>query len=91
MVDDKDYEQALTLYEQLRDRAQFYITQPSSQRALAAHVLAEAAERHGLRVRVCVPSIKEAVEAAHVDASPDDFILIGGSCYLVADYFTTCC
>lgn len=91
MVDDKDYEQALTLYEQLRDRAQFYITQPSSQRALAAHVLAEAAERHGLRVRVCVPSIKEAVEVAHVDASPDDFILIGGSCYLVADYFTTCC
>ncbi|MBR0273171.1 MAG: bifunctional folylpolyglutamate synthase/dihydrofolate synthase [Bacteroidaceae bacterium] len=88
MVDDKDYEQALTLYEQLRDRAVFYITQPSSKRALAADILAEAARHHGLCVRVCVSSIQEAVEAALADANPDDFILIGGSCYLVADYFS---
>ena len=89
MVDDKDYEQALTLFEQLRDSAVFYITQPSSKRALAAERLAEAAEAHGLTVLACVATIKEAVEAARADASPDDFLFIGGSCYLVADYFGT--
>ncbi|MBR1801179.1 MAG: bifunctional folylpolyglutamate synthase/dihydrofolate synthase [Bacteroidaceae bacterium] len=89
MVDDKDYEQALTLFEQLRDRAVFYITQPSSKRALAAERLAEAAEAHGVTVLACVATVKEAVEAARADASPDDFLFIGGSCYLVADYFGT--
>ncbi len=88
MVDDKDYEQALTLYERVRDRAVFYITQPSSKRALAANVLAAAAHKHGLDVRVCVPTIQQAVGAALAAACPDDFILISGSCYLVADYFS---
>jgi len=90
MVDDKDFEQALTLYEQVRDCAVFYITQPSSQRALEAKRLAEAAQAHGLSVKICVATIKEAVEAALKDAGPDDFVLISGSCYLVADYFATC-
>lgn len=90
MVDDKDFEQAVTLYERVRDRAVFYITQPSTKRALSAQRLAEAARAHGLQVEVCVESIKEAVEAALKDANPDDFVLISGSCYLVADYFSTC-
>ena len=88
MVDDKDFEQAVTLYERVRDRAVFYITQPSTKRALPAEVLTEAARSHGLRVRVCAPTIKEAVEAALKNASPDDFVLVSGSCYLVADYFS---
>lgn len=88
MVGDKDYRKAMALMAALRDRAEFYITQPSSERALPATVLAEEARRQGLTVRVCVSSIKEAVEAACSDASPDDLIFIGGSCYLVADYFS---
>ena len=91
MVDDKDYEQALTLYEQVRDRAVLYITQPSSKRALESRRLAAAAQAHGLLVKTCVPTIKEAVEAALADANPDDFVLISGSCYLVADYFSIFC
>jgi dihydrofolate synthase/folylpolyglutamate synthase len=90
MVDDKDFEQAVTLYDRIRDRAVFYITQPSTKRALSAQRLAEAARAHGLQVMVCVGCIKEAVEAALEDASPDDFVLVSGSCYLVADYFSTC-
>ena len=87
MVGDKDYRKAMALMAALRDRAEFYITQPSSERALPATVLAEEARQQGLNVRVCVSTIKEAVEAAYADASPDDLIFIGGSCYLVADYF----
>lgn len=87
MVGDKDYRKSMSLMSALRDRADFYITQPSSERALSATVLAEEARQHGLNVRLCVSTIKEAVEAAHADASPDDLIFIGGSCYLVADYF----
>ena len=87
MVGDKDYRKAMSLMTALRDRADFYITQPSSERALPATVLAEEARQQGLNVRVCVSTIKEAVEAAYADASPDDLIFIGGSCYLVADYF----
>lgn len=87
MVGDKDYRKAMSLMTALRDRADFYITQPSSGRALPASVLAEEARQQGLNVHVCVSTIKEAVEAAYADASPDDLIFIGGSCYLVADYF----
>ncbi len=88
MVGDKDYRKAMELMGALRDRAEFYLTQPSSERALPAETLAEAARQNGLRVRVCVPSIKKAVEAARADAHPDDLLFIGGSCYLVADYFS---
>ena len=90
MVDDKDFETALALYEDVRDRALFYITQPSSKRALAAEQLAKAAASHGLRVRTCTPTIKEAIGQALTDAGVDDFLLISGSCYLIADYFSTC-
>ncbi len=88
MVGDKDYRKAMELMAVLRDRADFYLTQPSSERALPAETLAEAARQNGLRVRACFHTIKEAVEAAHADARPDDLLFIGGSCYLVADYFS---
>ena len=90
MVGDKDYHKAMELMSTLRDRAEFYLTQPSSERALPAATLAEAARQNGLCVRVCEPSIKKAVEAARADAHPDDLLFIGGSCYLIADYFTLC-
>ncbi len=87
MVGDKDYERAMELMATLGPRASFYLTQPSSERALPAEVLAATARKHGLNVRACVPNIKEAVEAARAHANPDDLIFIGGSCYLIADYF----
>ena len=88
MVGDKDYRKAMELMAVLRDRAEFYLTQPSSERALPAETLAEATRQNGLRVRACVPTIKEAVETARAHAHPDDLLFIGGSCYLVADYFS---
>lgn len=90
MVGDKDYHKAMELMAALRDRAELYVTQPTSERALPAATLAEAARQHGLRVRVCEPSIKKAIGAARADAHPDDLLFIGGSCYLIADYFTLC-
>lgn len=87
MVGDKDYRRAVELLSTLRERAVFYLTQPSSQRALPAETLAEEARRYDLAVRLTTPNLQEAAEAASRDARPCDLIFIGGSCYLVADYF----
>ncbi|MCR5180034.1 MAG: bifunctional folylpolyglutamate synthase/dihydrofolate synthase [Bacteroidaceae bacterium] len=72
----------------------FYFTQPSCARALSAEVLAEAfcallpkdtSRNHVLTF----PSVSSAVEAALSDSDPDDFIFVGGSCYVVADLFAS--
>ncbi|MBP5770222.1 MAG: bifunctional folylpolyglutamate synthase/dihydrofolate synthase [Bacteroidaceae bacterium] len=84
MVNDKDYTEALRLLEQLKDRATFYFTQPSCQRALPVDVLAETYIRKGLHVYT-YPSVRIAVQTAMANASEDDFIFVGGSCYIVAD------
>ncbi len=84
MVNDKDYSQVLTELEKLSDRATFYFTQPSCQRALPAETLAcPFIEKH-FSVKIC-PTVPEAVHAAHSHASSDDLIFVGGSCYVVAD------
>jgi dihydrofolate synthase/folylpolyglutamate synthase len=44
----------------------------------------EKAATHGL-VGTHHPTVGEALQAARTDASTDDFIFIGGSCFIVAD------
>ena len=62
----------------------FYYTQPSVPRGLAVAQLAEAADALGMHGPT-FPCVGEAIEAAKNNATSDDFILITGSIFLVAD------
>lgn len=82
MVDDKDLNAVM---EMLPDDAVYYWTQPSSKRAFPVEKIAEMAEQHQLIGR-CFHSVMEAYQAAIREASDDDFIFVGGSSYVVADF-----
>ncbi|MBR4434388.1 MAG: bifunctional folylpolyglutamate synthase/dihydrofolate synthase [Bacteroidaceae bacterium] len=84
MVNDKDYQFALSELERLQERATYYFTQPSCKRALPAAELAAPYLAKNLPVRTFA-TVQAAVQAALADAAPDDFIFVGGSCYVVAD------
>ena len=81
MVDDKDLDAVLAL---LPQNAHFYWTQPSSHRAFPVEKVAEEALAIGLK-GTQYPTVLAAYEAAKAAASPDDFIFIGGSSYVVSD------
>lgn len=81
MVNDKDACGALSL---MPKDAKWYFTAPSCARALSADKLAEVGRAFGLRGNI-YPSVADAYRAALAAASPDDFIFIGGSCYVIAD------
>lgn len=83
MVNDKDINGVLAL---MPKNAIYYFTQASVSRALSVEDFAAQAEKHGLRGKnyADVPS---AVKAAMHEANDDDFILIGGSTFIVADAY----
>lgn len=81
MVDDKDIDTVLGM---MPLHAVFYFTQASTHRAIPAEKVAEKAEAHGLHGMV-FHSVAEAYQTALNDASPRDFIFVGGSSYVVAD------
>ena len=81
MVNDKDIDEVLSM---MPKEAVYYFTQASIRRALPAREMQEKAARYGL-IGKSYPSVKSALQAAHNDASTDDFIFIGGSCFIVAD------
>ena len=85
MVDDKDIDTVLAM---LPRQAQYYFTQASTHRAIPVEHVADLAARHHLSGRTFA-SVPEAYRAALTDASPDDFIFIGGSSYVVADLLTS--
>lgn len=85
MVDDKDIDGVLSILPQAKDRPTvYYWTQASTKRAFPVSQLALKASEHGLQGRQ-YSSVSEAYLAAQRDASPDDFIFVGGSSYIVAD------
>lgn len=84
MVGDKDYVHAVELLSALRGRVSYYVTQPSCARALSNKVLADEFARHGIQARCC-SSVDAALKRVLLDATPSDFIFVGGSCYVVAD------
>ena len=86
MVSDKDVEHVLDL---LPKDAIYYFTQASTKRAIQAAVVKTLAAQHGLTGE-SYPSVVEAYRAAVKAASPQDFIFIGGSSYLVGDYLKKC-
>lgn len=81
MVNDKDITSVLKM---MPKNAKYYFTQASIKRAMPADDLKNMAERFGLMGN-SHPNVKEALEAALSDSSDDDFIFVGGSCFIVAD------
>ncbi len=81
MVNDKDIHGVLTL---LPKEAKYYFTRAKVARALMPEELQNAALEYGLHGN-CYPSVTEAFKAAREEASSEDFIFIGGSCFVVAE------
>jgi dihydrofolate synthase/folylpolyglutamate synthase len=84
MVNDKNLEQALAV---LPNDAHYIFTQAKIPRALPAADFAKQALAFGLNGTV-ISSVHEAVEKARKNAGANDMIFIGGSTFVVADYFS---
>ena len=82
MVSDKDVNGVLALAPK---NATYYFTQPSTHRALPVERLQEAASLSGLSGD-CYETVEEAFAAAQKAARKSDFIFVGGSNYVVADF-----
>lgn len=81
MVDDKDIN---TVMDMLPKDADYYFCQASTHRAIPVERVAEIADAHGLKGEQ-YHTVKDAYEAAIKNATPEDFVFIGGSSYVVAD------
>lgn len=86
MVDDKDIDGVIRL---LPKNATYYFTQADTHRALPCHVVREKAEAIGLKGRDYA-TVKDAYTDALRHAAHDDFIFVGGSSYVVADFLKHC-
>ena len=84
-VDDKDIRPVLNA---LPKNAVYYLSQPSTHRALNRHTLLALARCYGLTGRAFA-SVGEAYGTALNEAAPDDFIYVGGSNFVVADFLQT--
>ena len=85
MVSDKDITAVLAM---MPKSAIYYFTQASIQRAMPAAELQEKASAFGL-TGDHYPNVKAALEAAKTDSNANDFIFVGGSCFIVADLLAT--
>lgn len=86
MVDDKDIDSVIKL---LPKNALYYFTEADNHRALPWITIQEKAVANGL-YGGGYPSVKEAFTAAVKAAAHDDFIFVGGSSYVVADFLKDC-
>ena len=84
MAADKDVEAVLDV---LPAEAHYYFTQASVRRAMPATDLAEKASAKGLQGKA-YPDVSSAYNAAMEAAEANDFIFIGGSSFVVADFLT---
>ncbi len=81
MVKDKDRSKILAL---LPTPAHYIFCQANIPRALDAHTLAHEAQNFNLTGEV-KPDVNEALATARLRATPNDFIFIGGSTFVVAE------
>lgn len=81
MVNDKDIDHVIPL---LPKSAKYYVCQANIERAIPANDLSMMLENHRLECTVCGP-VKDAFDAAENEASPEDIIFVGGSCFVVGD------
>lgn len=84
MVNDKSIDHVLAL---LPSEAHYIFTQAAIPRALDAARLAEQAAQIGLAGEI-IPDVKQAVAHALELANPNDFVFVGGSTFVVSDYFS---
>ena len=82
MLEDKD---VIGVMSHLPKDATYYFCRPGTKRALSEQSLQVFGQQLGLEGK-SYPSVSEAYEAALQDSSEDDFIFVGGSNYVVADY-----
>lgn len=85
MVNDKDINSVLSMMPQ---NAIYYFTRASVKRALPSESLSEKASAYNLKGK-CYPTVEAALEAAKSEASANDFIFVGGSCFIVADLLSS--
>ena len=81
MVSDKDIAAVLSM---MPKNAEYYFTQAGIKRAMPAEELKEKAARFGLEGNA-YPTVYAAFRAALAKSGNDDFIFVGGSCFVVAD------
>ncbi len=84
MVDDKNPEAVLKLFP---TEANYYFTRASVPRALDEKKLKKIAESCGLQ-GIAISKVKDAVNEALQNAEAQDLVYIGGSTFVVADYFS---
>ena len=80
-VNDKDLASVLPLFP---SDSVYYFTKASVPRAMDEEVLKERASSYNLKGKT-YKSVREAYDAALLNASPDDVIFIGGSTFVVAE------
>lgn len=81
MVSDKDISAVLAM---MPTDAIYYFTQACIKRAMPAVELKEKAKAYGLSGEH-YPNVLSALDAAKSESCTDDFIFVGGSCFVVAD------
>ena len=82
LVEDKDIYTIMSL---LPKNAVYFYTKGSTKRAFPETSLKIFGEQFGLKGN-CYPNVEEAYQAAMQGATSEDFIFIGGSTYIVADF-----
>ena len=85
MVNDKEIDAVLAI---MPKEATYYFTQASIRRALPCEQMKEKAAAYGLKGN-SYPDVATALQAAKAEAESDDFIFIGGSCFIVADLLSS--
>lgn len=86
MVDDKDIEGVMAL---LPKNATYYFTKASTKRSVSESILSLYAQQMGLQGK-SYPNVASAYDDIMCIAKDDDFVFIGGSSYIVADFLKNC-
>ena len=86
MVDDKDVEGVMNL---LPKNATYYFTKANTKRAVSESILKLYAQQLGLQGE-SYSNVANAYEIIKKSAKKNDFVFIGGSSYVVADFLKNC-
>ena len=86
VVEDKDVDGIMAL---LPKNATYFFTKAKNKRAVSEGVLKMLGQQLGL-TGDAFPSVASAYAAAKSKAEADDFVFIGGSSYVVADFLKNC-
>ena len=86
MVEDKDMDGIMDL---LPKQADYYFTKTDNKRAVSENVLKIIGEQHGLHGE-SFPTVFDAWQKVRKSCGSDDFVFVGGSSYIVADFLKNC-